>query len=294
MEDVTKPLSQQRGCVIEVNASPGLLAHIKPTNGAGQPVGRAIIDHLFDAGHSGRIPVVGITGSQHTGRIARLVAWLVHISGKHVGLACSEGLYLDGRQIDAANCATWEAGQRVLINRSVQAAVFENPGSVILGEGLAYDKCTVGVVTDVAWHADLQHYDILDDEQTYKVARTQVDVVLPSGTAVLNADDPQAVEMAELCDGRVIFYSLNADLPSILAHREAGERVVVLQGDSIVLAQGAQITASLPLASLKPTKASRPEMVMAAVAAAWALDIPVELIGAGLRTFESAPKKTPY
>jgi cyanophycin synthetase len=150
MEDITKPLSSQRGCVIEVNASPGLLAHIKPSNGTGQPVGRAIIDHLFDAGKDGRIPIVGITGTQHTGRIARLVAWLVHISGKHVGLACSEGLYLDGRQIDAADCAHWEAGQRVLIKRSVQAEVFENPGSMILGEGLAYDKCNVGVVTDVA------------------------------------------------------------------------------------------------------------------------------------------------
>jgi cyanophycin synthetase len=294
MEDVTQPISVQRACVIEVNASPGLLAHIKPANGTGQPVGRAIIDHLFSASHDGRIPIVGITGTQNTGRIARLVAWLVHISGRHVGLACSEGLYLDGRQIDASNCAHWEAGQRVLINRSVQAAVFENPGSMILGEGLAYDKCTVGVVTDVAWHDGLKHFDILDDEQTYKVARTQVDVVLPSGTAVLNADDHQAVEMAELCDGRVIFYSLHADNATVAAHREAGERVVVLQGESIVLAQGAHLSASLPLASLKPAKASKPEMVMAAVAAAWALEIPVELIGAGLRTFESAPKKTPY
>jgi cyanophycin synthetase len=294
MEDITKPLSSQLGAVIEVNASPGLLAHIKPSNGNGQPVGRAIIDHLFGEGHDGRIPIVGITGTQNTGRIARLVAWLVHISGKHVGLACSEGLYLDGRQIDAADCAHWDAGQRVLINRSVQAAVFENPGTMILGEGLAYDKCTVGVVTDVNWYEGLRHYDIQDDEQTYKVARTQVDVVLPSGTAVLNADDHQAVEMAELCDGKVIFYGLNADQPAIAAHREAGERVVVLQGDAIVLAHGAQIAASLPLSSLNPFKASKPEMVMAAVAAAWALNIPVELIGAGLRTFESSPKKTPY
>jgi len=294
MEDVTKPLSSQLGAVIEVNASPGLLAHIKPSNGNGQPVGRAIIDHLFSEGNDGRIPIVGITGTLHTGRIARLVAWLVHISGKHVGLACSEGLYLDGRQIDAADCAHWDAGQRVLINRSVQAAVFENPGTMILGEGLPYDKCTVGVVTDVNWHEGLKHYDIQDDEQNYKVARTQVDVVLPSGTAVLNADDHQAVEMAELCDGKVIFYGLNADQPAIAAHREAGERVVVLQDDAIVLAQGAQIAASLPLSSLNPSKASKPEMVMAAVAAAWALNIPVELISAGLRTFESAPKKTPY
>jgi cyanophycin synthetase len=271
-----------------------LLAHIKPAKGEGQPVGKAIIAHLFDSGSDGRIPVVGITGTQHTARIARLVAWLVHISGKHVGLACSEGLYLDGRQVVATDCAHWEAGQRILINRSVQAAVFENGSQMILSEGLAYDKCTVGVVTDVCWHDSLAHFDILDTEQTYKVARTQVDVVLPTGTAVLNAADPQVVEMASLCDGKVIFYGLNPDHAPITQHREAGERVVFVRDADIVLAHGAQEIARLPLSSLKPAKASQPEMVMAAVAAAWALGIPAELIGAGLRTFESTPKKNPY
>lgn len=299
LQDIRQPLSSQRAAVIEVNASPGLLAHIKPANGAGQPVGRAIVNHLFSSEDSaphgaGRIPIVGITGTQNTGRIARLVAWLIHISGKHVGLACSEGLYLDGRNIDAANCARWEAGQRIIINRSVQASVFENPSTMILREGLAYDKCTVGVVTDVRWQEELAQDDILDAEQVYKVARTQVDVVLPTGTAVLNADDAQALSMAELCDGKVILYSMQADNPAIVAHQAANERAVFLREQCIVLAHGPHTRASLPLASLKPAKASKPEMVMAAVAAAWALDIPVELLGAGLRTFESNPKKTPY
>ncbi len=294
LEDITQPLATQRGAVIEVNASPGLLAHIKPAQGTPQPVGKAIIEHLFQAEKDGRIPIVGVTGTQHSGRIARLVAWLIHISGKHVGLACNDGLYLDGRQIDATPSAHWDAGQRVLINRSVQAAVFENPGTMILGEGLAYDKCDVGVVTDVRWHEGMNHYDILDDTQAFKVVRTQIDVVRPSGTAVLNAADAQAVEMAPLCDGKVIFYSLDPEHAAVLAHRQAGERAVILQGDAIVLVQGMQTTASLPLANLRPEKASRPEMVMAAVAAAWALNIPIELIGAGLRTFESSPKKTPY
>lgn len=294
LEDISQPLQSQRGAVIEVNASPGLLAHIRPADGPGQPVGQAIVAHLFRDGNDGRIPVVGITGTLKTGRIARLVAWLIHISGKHVGLACSEGLYLDGRRVDAANCAHWEAGQRILMNRSVQAAVFESPSAQILGEGLAYDKCTVGVVTDVTWEAPLAHFDILDTEQTYKVARTQIDVVLASGCAVLNAADAQAVEMAELCDGKVIFYGMDANLAALAEHQAAGERVVYLQDGAIVLARGNAVWASLALSKLKPAKASQPEMVMAAVAAAWALDIPVELIGAGLRTFESSPKKTPY
>ena len=294
LEDITRPMTAQRGAVIEVNASPGLLAHIKPANGIGRPVGKAVIEHLFGTDKDGRIPIVGVTGSLRTGRIARLVAWLVHISGKHVGLACSEGLYLDGRQVVAKDCANWEAGQRLLINRTIQAAVFENPCTAILSEGLAYDKCAVGVVTDVSCPESLATYDILDAQQAYKVVRTQVDVILPTGTAVLNASDPQVVELAQLCDGAVIFYALDATLPAMAKHREAGERTVFERDGYIVLDAGNTVVASLALTSLKPSKASQPEMVMAAVAAAWALNIAPELIDAGLRTFESNPKKTPY
>jgi len=294
LQDCRQPLHSQRAAVIEVNASPGLLAHIKPVNGKGQPVGTAIISHLFDSKQDGRIPVVGITGTHNTGRMARLVAWLAHISGKHVGLACSEGLYLDSRKVDAADSSTWDAGQRILMNRSVQAAVFENPCSTILGQGLAYDRCQVGVVTDVSWHEGLREFDILDAEQNFKVARTQVDVVLPSGTAVINAMDAQALALAELCDGRVIFYALSSDHPTLLAHRGQGHQVVCLRENNIVLAHGAQERPLLRLDSLKPAKAAQPEMVMAAVATAWALNITPELIAAGLRTFESNPQKAPY
>jgi len=294
LEDIAKPMRSQRAAVIEVNASPGLLAHIKPAEGLGRPVGKAVIEHLFNADSEGRIPIVGVTGTQRTGRIARLIAWLVHISGKHVGLACSEGLYLDGRQVVAKDCANWEAGHRLLINRSVQAAVFENGSHTILAEGLAYDKCTVGVVTDVSCTEALAPFDILDAEQAYKVVRTQVDVILPTGTAVLNAADPQVVEMAALCDGAVIFYAVDADLPAMTQHRDAGERIVFVRDEHIVLRHGITSIASFALSSLKPTKSSQPEMVMAAVAAAWALNIAPELIGAGLRTFESSPKKSPY
>lgn len=294
MEDCSKPMKSQRGAVIEVNASPGLLFHIKPAIGTPRNVGKAIVEHLFAPEADARIPVIGVTGTQHTGRLARLIAWLVHISGKHVGLACSEGLYLDGRQIDAKDSAHWEPSQRLLINRSVQAAVFENSSRMILAEGLAYDRCAVGVVTDISCTPDLAEFDILDAEQTYKVARTQVDVVLPSGTAVLNATDPQVVELAELCDGKVIFYAPDADNAAIVAHRAKEGRALFVRDGEIVLVEGTHEMAVLPLATLKPAKAAKPEMVMAAIGAAWALDIPVELIGAGLRTFESNPKKTPY
>jgi cyanophycin synthetase len=289
-EDISRPLEAQRGAIVEVNAGPGLLAHLKPANGEPRPVGAAIVEHLFGSEQSGRIPVVGITGTRNASLIARLVSWVIHVSGKHVGLACSEGLWLAGRHVTPNDCVNWAAGQRLLINRSVQAAVFENSSRMILAEGLAYDRCAVGVVTDVSGHEDLSEFYIREPEQLYNVVRTQVDVILPNGVAVLNAADPLVVQMAELCDGSVMFYGLNEELDAIVAHRAAGARAVFLRGQSIVLAEGMEETALLELSALKPAKAAQPETMVAAVAASWALGIGPELIVAGLRTFDRNPR----
>jgi cyanophycin synthetase len=192
------------------------------------------------------------------------------------------------------DCANWTGGHRLLINPAVEAAVFENGARMILSEGLAYDKCTVGVVTDVAGHEALAEFHINEADQMYRVIRTQVDVILPHGAAVLNAGEAEVVEMAELCDGEVIFYGLEAALPAIAKQRSDGKRAVFLRDGNIVLAEGSHDVAQLPLSSLKPAKAAQPESVMAAVAAAWALNLAPELIAAGLRTFELHPKKTAY
>ena len=287
LEDIALPLSGQRGAVIEVNASPGLLAHLKPADGQPREIGKAIIEHLFNTHQNGRIPVVGVTGSRHTARISRLIAWLLHISGKQVGLACEDGFFLNARQVQARDCRAWDAAQRLLINPSVEVAVFESSSRGILDEGLPYDKCSVGVVTDVSGFEALEEFYINDLDKLYNVVRTQVDVILPQGTAVLNAADPRVVEMASLCDGKVIFYGLEPEDKVIVEHQAQGERSVFVQNEHIVLAQGSDRVAQIALKSLPPNKANNPEMVMAAVAAAWALDIAPELIGAGLRTFES-------
>jgi cyanophycin synthetase len=292
-EDISRPLKAQGGAIIEVNAGPGLLMHLKPAEGQPRNVGQAIVEHLFPDDAQGRIPIVGITGTQHTTRIARLVAWLLHINGTQVGLACQDGFFLGARQVDADDSVNWEAGQRLLINRTIEAAVLEHTGRAILSEGLAYDRCTVGVVTDIGDTDALADYYIDDADRLFTVMRTQVDVVLPSGTAVLNAADAEVVKMAELCDGRVIFYGRDPALEAIATHRASGERAVFLRERQIILAHGMDDVSQIPLDSLAPTKAEKPEMVMAAVAAAWALGVAPELIGAGLRTFNPTPKKNP-
>jgi cyanophycin synthetase len=289
-EDISQPLDVQRGAIVEVNAGPGLLMHLKPENGVARPVGRAIVDHLFPNGDDGRIPVVGVTGSFGKTTVARLVARLLTLSGKCTGLACSDGLFLDRRLVDKGDRAKWEAANRILMNRAVEAAVFENGSDTILGEGLAYDRCQVGVITNIepTRHYGAAYY-IETPEQVYNVLRTQVDLVLPKGAAVLNAKEQMLIEMAELCDGEVIYFALDADLPAITEHRAQGGRAVLVRDGQLMLASGPDEVALTKLSDIPLTDGGRTpaqiENVLAAVGAAWALGITPDLMRIGIETF---------
>jgi cyanophycin synthetase len=291
-EDISRPLEAQRGAIIEVNSSPGLLAHIKPATGTPRNVGKAIVEHLFaDAGcvdgECGRIPVVGVTGGASASLVANLIGTVLFQSGKHVGVANRNGLFLDQRRLSAVDATRFDAAQRLLINRNVQAAVFESNARAILSEGLPYDRCLVGVVTDMGRVADVEDLYVRDEDALFNVVRSQVDVVLSEGAAVLNAADPQVVQLAGLSDGGVIFYALDENNEVLERHRAGGGRVAFLRDQHIVLAQGGEDAPLLGLSKLKPATASQPEAVLAAAAASWALDVPTDLICAGLRSFEN-------
>ena len=289
-EDISQPLDQQRGAIVEVNAGPSLLMHLKPAEGAPRPVGKAIVDSLFVEGATGRIPVVGITGTHDASLVAQIVASLVHLSGKHVGLACSDGLYLDQRQVEKRDCATWAAAQKILINRMVETAVIENSLTTILAEGLGYDRCQVGVVTNIEPEKHFGDYYLETPEQVYNVLRTQVDVVLSDGVAVLNAEDALVVQMAELCDGEVILFAQDAKLAVVKAHLQTGGRAVVLNNGRLALVSGTNEVLLTKLAAVPFLQASQKEShvmaLLAAVATGWALGISSALMNVGIEAFE--------
>lgn len=290
-EDISRPLEQQRGAIIEVNSSPGLLAHIKPAKGEPRNVGKAIVEHLFAEGETGRIPLVGVTGTTDAALAARLVGTVLNLAGKHVGVANREGLFLDGRQVTAQDGTRFDAGQRLLINRTVQAAVFESNARTILTEGLPYDRCLVGIVTDMGSVADVADLYVRDDDALYNVVRSQVDVVLSDGAAVLNAADERVAALAELSDGAVLFYAQDEANATLAAHRAGGGRVAFVRNHHIVLAQGSEEMPLLGIDKVKPAAAAQPNALLAAALAGWALDVPTDLICAGLRTFDPAGKK---
>lgn len=290
-EDIAKPLAEQRGAIVEVNAGPSLLMHLKPAVGQPRPVGEAIAEHLFPADDNkqmnGRIPVIGITGSRDTTAVAQIVARLLQLDGRRTGLACSAGLFLDSRQVQAGNCANWEQAQRLLMNRAVDAAVIENPAHSMASEGLAYDRCQVGVVTAIDNGATMPEHGIDDADALFKVMRTQIDVVLSGGVAVLNADDPTVASMAELSDGDVIFFGADASLPIIVEHRRQGGRALVVRDERIVLAAGPQEAPLIELAAVPLLAESGDHLagILAAVGAGWALGLSPELLRAGIETY---------
>ena len=289
-QDISKPLLAQGGAIVEVNAGPGLLMHLKPAIGQPRPVGEAIVSHLFKPQEPTRIPVVGIMGRSHTAELAHLVNWLIHLSGRRTGLASSKGLFMDQRLVDPKDARVFEASQRLLINRALDAAVFENSPLQVLNEGLPYDRCHVGVLTDMPDATGLQDHDVSTPEQVRNVVRTQVDLVLPEGAAVLNADDAALVDLADLCDGEVIYYTPDAHNTVLLKHCEAQGRAVYSQDGEVILARGKTQTVLLqldfpPIAKLLKNGGLSLSHVLAAVAVAWALDMSPDLIRAGLKNY---------
>lgn len=283
-EDISRPLAEQGGAIVEVNAGPGLLMHLRPSQGKARPVGAAIVDHLIPVGESGRIPIVGITGSHGTAAVARLVSHLMRSTGRRVGSATSDGLVADTRLVRSEPSADWDCALKVLMNRSIDLAVIENGPRSIAQDGLAYDRCMVGVVTGMDSDALIDDLRIDTTKRLFGVLRTQIDVVLREGASILNADDEQVAEMAELSDGQVIFYSLDEQNPVIVAHREHGRRAVFARGQDLVLALGRDETVLDGL-----LQAGLAAAILPAAGVAWSMGFAPELIRSGIAAAPSQP-----
>ena len=289
-QNISQPLAVQGGAIVEVNAGPGLLMHLKPGIGQPRPVGQAIANHLFKPTDTGRIPVIGLMGDGDTTRPAQLVSWLLHLKGLYTGLACADGLYMNQRQLQSTGGMDWENAQRLLINRSVQAAVFESDVRHLLAEGLPYDRCQVGVVTRMPKSHGLDDLYPGPDEKMPSYVRTQIDVVLDQGTAVLNAAVPEVADLARHCDGGVVFYAHEENTPRLAAHVAEGGRVGFWRDGQLILKEGerehAVLSAKRPavVRLLQDGRLNTDDMLVTACVA-WSLDISTDLIRAGVKSF---------
>ncbi len=295
-ESIMRPLEEQNGGVVEVNAAPGLRMHLNPSYGKGRNIGEAVMQLMFEPGDDGRIPVVAVTGVNGKTTTTRLIAHVLATRGLCVGMTNTDGVYVGGRQTDSGDCSGPKSARNVLAHPHVQAAVLETARGGMLREGLGFDKCSVAVVTNVGEgdHLGLNH--IHTPEDVARVKQMIVQNVAPTGHAVLNATDPLVAGMAPHCPGKVIFFAQNAYHPVLVTHRARGHRVVFVDSGDIVVAEGAH-QQRMPLANVPLTRGGllgfQVENTLAAVGACWALDLPWQAIVDGVSSFNNDIKGAP-
>jgi cyanophycin synthetase len=295
-ENVIKPLEEQGGGIVEVNAAPGLRMHLQPSYGKGRPVGDAIISSMFAKGDDGRIPLVAVSGTNGKTTTARLIAHILAANKLRVGITGTEGVYIDNQRIDTGDCSGPRSARNVLLHPDVDAAVFETARGGVLREGLGFDRCNVAVVTNIGIgdHLGLNFISTVEDLAVVK--RVIVQNVAPDGVAVLNAADPMVADMAKACPGSVAFFAADRHHPIMATHRAKGRRVVYRDEDEIVACKGS-FQQRIRLAEIPLTRDGaigfQVENAMAAVAAVWALNIDWQIIRAGLKTFISDVHTTP-
>jgi cyanophycin synthetase len=287
-DSVLQPLEVQGGGIVEANAAPGLRMHLQPSFGKGRPVGEAIVSSIFSPGDNGRIPLVTVAGTNGKTTTVRLTAHILGCQGLRVGMTNSDGVYIQGKRIDTGDCSGPKSARNVLMHPDVDAAVFETARGGVLREGLAFDRCNVAVVTNIGVGDHLGLSFITTVEDLAVVKRVVVQNVAPDGMAVLNAADPMTVAMAASCPGGVTFFAYDRENPVMATHRAQGHRIVYVENNQIVAAQN-QEEQRFDLASIPITRNGiigfQVENAMAAIAAAWALNVDWKTIQAGVSTF---------
>jgi len=229
---------------------------------------------MTDAGEQGRIPLVAVSGTRGRIETTQLIARCLRSEGHQVARADSSGLYLGERCIKAGNGANADGARRALMNPSASAAVLEVAEHSVLEEGLCFDLCQVAVVTSTEGADAVARPGVEDRAAVDKAIRAPVDVVAPQGFAVLNADDPAVVAMAERATGSVVWFGGSPETAPIKEHVARGGAALVRLGSQLHWWHRGEKSPPWRVAWLtESTAPTLVEPVMAAAAAVLALGV---------------------
>jgi cyanophycin synthetase len=294
--DISKPLREVDGVIVEVNAAPGLRMHVCPSVGIARNVAEPILSMLFPPGTPARIPVVAITGTNGKTTTTRLTAHIFKQTGQIVGYTTTDGIYIGDNMVEPGDTTGPQSAQVILQDPTVEVAVLETARGGILRSGLAFKDCDIGVVLNVAAdHMGLGDINTLEDMAHLKsvVAET----VRPSGYAVLNADDPLVAAMAQRVKSQVAYFSMDPHNDLVRKHAQGGGLAAIyeqgylsiLKGDWLLRIEQAD-KVPLTMGGKAPFQIAN---ALAASLAAFAQGVDIGYIRQALHTFEASTDQTP-
>ena len=291
--DIAVSYKENGAGICEINAAPGFRMHVAPSEGKPRDVAGAVIDMLFPPGAPSRIPIAAVTGTNGKTTTARMLAHIHKLSGKCVGLTTTDGVYIDGQCTVKGDMTGPVATRMVLKDPHVEVAVLEVARGGLLRAGMGTRFIDVGAVLNVqSDHLGLKGIDTL--EQLAAVKRIPVEVA--QDTAVLNADDPLVLRMADYTDAKNLCYvTMHPSHPLVREHIRAGGRAACLEsginGQMITLYdRGTHIPllwSHLIPATLEGKATHNVQNAMFAAAMAFSMGVKLEDIRHGLRTFDT-------
>ncbi len=294
--NVTEPLHQNGGGIIEVNAAPGFRMHLAPSEGIGRNVAEHVIDMLFPPGTQARIPIFSITGTNGKTTTTRLIAHILKNSGRTVGFTTTDGTYIGNQQIVAGDNTGPVSAQLVLKDPTVEVAVLETARGGIIRSGLGFDYSDVGVVLNIAAdHLGLKDVNTLEDLARVKSVVPRA--VGKKGFAVLNAEDELVYKMRDLTDGTVVCFSMDENHPNIKRRAERGRVSCVYENGYVTILKGKWKVRVEKVSNIPITYGGRAEFmiqnVLAATLACFVHGVSLEDLRVGLTTFNAGTAQTP-
>ena len=294
--DISQPLKDTRGAVLEVNAGPGFRMHLAPAKGLPRNVASPVIDKLFPKGSNGKIPIVAVTGTNGKTTTTRLIAHIMKMEGYRVGYTTTDGVYIQNRMLVQGDCTGPNSAEFVLKDPTVNFAVLECARGGILRAGLGFKNCNVAVVTNIAPdHLGLKGIHTV--EQLAKVKAVVPETVLPEGHAILNADDDLVYEMRRGVQCNVALFSMDEHNPRILALQRKGGITAVYENGYVTLCKGEWKMRLLKVHEIPITYGGKAEFmiqnILPAIIAGHIQGASNEDIKAGLSTFIPSPNQTP-
>lgn len=294
--DISRPLREVDGVIVEVNAAPGFRMHVSPSRGIPRNVAEPVLSMLFPPGAPSRVPIIALTGTNGKTTTTRLTAHIFKQTGQVVGYTTTDGTYIGDYLVEPGDNTGPQSAQLILQDPTVEVAVLESARGGILRSGLAFTACDVGVVLNVA--ADhLGISDINSIEQMAQVKGVVAETVIPGGYVVLNADDPLVAAMAERVKGQIAYFSMNPDSPLIRSHTQQGGLAAVYENGYLSILKGDWTLRIEQAVNVPLTLAGRaPFMIanaLAASLAAFAQGVRIEDIREALMTFQASTEHTP-